>query len=668
MQQQAWAHALEQAFRLLAAADPAARQAFDRVYRDASAGGDAVTQWLCAAGQMLSVAIDFADFRGLATWLARFEGGCPLSDRITSELDRLRIDSAWVTWASLDHRVAHEEPGPQAAAERMRVALMSDMPLSPDERLLHFKMLVDHNSQLHDVQTIARLCAFAQEYLQRADVSPEWQGIWWCQMTLNHEYWGDTVAAREAFDRALALADAHDLKRLRFELMCIEMNAALKADDLARCERIFGELDRLRPAVRAGRVPQGLRAQALYLVRKGEIGAALERCDLLLAICADVEVPERDRGAYWVLRSYCLTGLNRHAEALQTLASIRSQQKGSQGEVLQVVETLSHAAGLLDCDVAAARPLIAQALHAAVRLKFNRFLLPLPALAARICEIALDDGVETEFVTAAVRERRLVPADPAREEWPWRLRLYGLSELRILRDGEPLRTGGAKAPKKPLELLGALVAHGGEAVDIEVLVDALWPSLDANAPKASFEMALSRLRKLLDLPDAVLVADGSVCLNRSLVWCDVFAFERLADRLAKPAQGAAAEAERDALAERALALYLDRLLGSEELSGRLLALRERLALKFTRLTIDQGARLQARGDWRGAVVLYERALARDMLCEPLYRELMRAHLQLGERAEALRSFRRCRELLSGVLGSAPAAETLALYREISEGA
>jgi len=666
MQQQPLAQALEQAYRCLSAADPAARQHFDRIYARALADGDALAQWLCAAGQLLSMAIDFADFRGLALWTDRFEQGTRWAGDVDSALARVRIDSAWATWPSLDHRVSHEEPGPHAAAARMHAALLSDLPMSADERMLHFKMTVDHYGQLHDVQTIARLSAFAQEHLQRADVSPQWQGMWWCQMTLNHEYWGDPELARETFGRAFALADKHDLKPLRFEMLVIEMNAALKADDLARCEQIFGELDRLRPAVRAGRVPQGLRAQALYLVRKGELGAALERIDLLLAICADVEVPERDRGAYWVLRSYCLTGLRRHAEAMADLVAIRPQQKGSQGELLEVIETFSRAAALLDSDPAAARPLVARAMQGAVRLTFNRFLLPLPALAARLCEIALDDGVQTEFVTAAVRERRLMPSDPAREQWPWRLRLYALGELRILRDGEPLRTGGTKAPKRPLELLGALVAHGGEAVDIELLVDTLWPSLDANAPKASFEMALSRLRKLLDVPDAVLVADGSVCLNRSLVWCDVSAFERCADRLTQASALTLSEAERDVLAERALALYLDRLLGGGELSGHLLALRERLGLKFTRLTIAHGARLQARGDWRAAVLLYERSLARDMLCEPLYRELMRAHLQLGERAEALRSFRRCRDLLSGVLNSAPAAETLALYRDISE--
>jgi DNA-binding SARP family transcriptional activator len=46
---------------------------------------------------------------------------------------------------------------------------------------------------------------------------------------------------------------------------------------------------------------------------------------------------------------------------------------------------------------------------------------------------------------------------------------------------------------------------------------------------------------------------------------------------------------------------------------------------------------------------------------------MRALAATGDQAEALNAFRRCRELLSIVLGIKPSAETDHLYREISAG-
>jgi DNA-binding SARP family transcriptional activator len=47
---------------------------------------------------------------------------------------------------------------------------------------------------------------------------------------------------------------------------------------------------------------------------------------------------------------------------------------------------------------------------------------------------------------------------------------------------------------------------------------------------------------------------------------------------------------------------------------------------------------------------------------------MRSLAATGDQAEALVAFRRCRELLSIVLGLKPSAETERLYREISTGA
>ena len=45
---------------------------------------------------------------------------------------------------------------------------------------------------------------------------------------------------------------------------------------------------------------------------------------------------------------------------------------------------------------------------------------------------------------------------------------------------------------------------------------------------------------------------------------------------------------------------------------------------------------------------------------------MRAHLALGEQAEALRVYRRCRDLLASVLGTTPNAATQALYAQAQQ--
>ena len=73
----------------------------------------------------------------------------------------------------------------------------------------------------------------------------------------------------------------------------------------------------------------------------------------------------------------------------------------------------------------------------------------------------------------------------------------------------------------------------------------------------------------------------------------------------------------------------------------------------------------ARSHWREAADVYDHGLSRDMLAEPIYRALMRVQLQLqqGERAEAMRIFARCRDLLTTVLGVPPPHKTWALREQ-----
>jgi DNA-binding SARP family transcriptional activator len=55
----------------------------------------------------------------------------------------------------------------------------------------------------------------------------------------------------------------------------------------------------------------------------------------------------------------------------------------------------------------------------------------------------------------------------------------------------------------------------------------------------------------------------------------------------------------------------------------------------------------------------------DNLAEGLYRRLMIAYRERGEPAEALNVYRRCRHMLSIVLGAKPSAETEAIRSSLA---
>ena len=54
---------------------------------------------------------------------------------------------------------------------------------------------------------------------------------------------------------------------------------------------------------------------------------------------------------------------------------------------------------------------------------------------------------------------------------------------------------------------------------------ALWPDAEGATAKASFDTTLFRLRKLLDLDNALVLVAGKLSLARELCWTDVWSLE-----------------------------------------------------------------------------------------------------------------------------------------------
>jgi DNA-binding SARP family transcriptional activator len=144
---------------------------------------------------------------------------------------------------------------------------------------------------------------------------------------------------------------------------------------------------------------------------------------------------------------------------------------------------------------------------------------------------------------------------------------------------------------------------------------------------------------------------------------DVWAFDRVA-READSGGGADAVA----LAQRLTAAYPDHFLSGDEDQPWLMGMRDRLRSKFVRAVVALGRALEADARWPEAIALYARALELDNLAEDLYRSLMVCYRELGRPSEALQTYRRCRELLSVVLGLAPSPETEAVRESLDAAA
>lgn len=287
--------------------------------------------------------------------------------------------------------------------------------------------------------------------------------------------------------------------------------------------------------------------------------------------------------------------------------------------------------------------------------------LPRPVV-AELCAEALRQGIETDYVRDMVRSRRLIPETPPLdlESWPWPVRVYTLGRFEVLRDDAPLGYG-RKPPRRPLQLLRALIALGGTDVAQSRLVDLLWPDQDAGAGHEALTIALHRLRQLLG-GDTVVQQEGRLSIDRRRCWVDASAFEEALRALRAP--GADRQRAATAHRERALALYAGHFLVGDIDQGWAVPPRERLRSLFIHEVEVHGLALEEAQAWSAAADWYRRALEADPLAEIFYQRLMHCLGRLDRQAEAVQVYRRCVQVLQAGLGVSPAEATQAAYRRL----
>jgi len=286
-----------------------------------------------------------------------------------------------------------------------------------------------------------------------------------------------------------------------------------------------------------------------------------------------------------------------------------------------------------------------------------------PQTLSQLCASALQAGIETETVKRMIAEQNLLPGPADSLHWPWPVRIYTLGRFSLLLNNEPL-IFNSKSPRKALELLQLLIASGGREVNTAALMQGLWPEESSSNLRNLFDNTLHRLRRLLGTPDALPMHNAKLSLDPRYCWVDAWTFGRLTN--ASNLQGVLNAAAWTPLQRReataALRLYTGHFLESEGELAWALPFRDRVRNRFHRLISSLGQRLENEEAWDKAIAVYEHGLEVDNLSEDLYQHLMACHLRRGEHAQALMVYRRCRELLSIVLGVTPSTRTEQLHR------
>lgn len=631
--------------------DPAeARGHFESAYR--GFGVEQIVEGLYSAwaGIMDSFFFEWQDLRPADRWITEFEELRARHPVFPSRAVELR--TYWAMGTLLHRQPQH--PFVPAWGERAEVLLNStDRELSV---LLGGYLIIWHLWRGDSAKALS-LIQRLDPWTQGPEFPPLVSILWSCAMGLYHSVRGDVDACLPIVEQGLALGQKTGLQCWDF-LLCAQA---------ARCNLVAGDvsaadpwISRMAAAIRthspisAGFL-EHLRCNAA--AQRGDWFRAVEHGRKGLAMALESGVP--------FLEAHCRIDLAR------TLIAQGDQAEWP--EQLRLAHAIGHAMDskvlrylCLDTEARAAFEsgaevsgwaILAQALALSREMGEPTWLMEGPQASAFLYERALAAGIETGHVRDLIRRRGLTPADPtsAPDLWPWPVRIHMLGRFEIFSNDQPLRSS-RKAQHKPLELIKVLCAFGGHAIHRDRVTDALWPDAAGDAADQALGTALHRLRKLLQHEQAIQLEDRQLSLDFRYVWVDALVFDRISHHPGKT--------DRRSL-EYALNRYRGHFLPGESAPWAL-AFRERLRGHFLKMSERLGALLEQEGGWPAAVDCYLRAIEIEPVAESFYRRLMTCHAQLGQRAEALAVFQRCRQALLTHLGVSPTRETQGIYQQLLE--
>lgn len=628
-----------------------------QVLDEAAAPAASVPRLLTAAAALNAQFTGWRSYAGREDWLQRFLAAWPVRAGLAPGDEGLRVDKAALL-VFVTHRMATlPDEEHRALVERVLAAIARTPSAAAAEidanvAVTASASLVEWCNYSGDRTLLARLVDLSLPWLAAPGLAAATQASWWitygwvsARLVLGR---GDVPEGEAAVERGVQVARDGGAPDITFYGLANLVAAALSRHDLALAEARLALLQ-AAAAQRTGAPEQPTQQATLHvlaarwLTLRGDPATALVRIERALELAQGSQFPASETWIYHLGHVQVLTALGREDEAVALAEAQTAAYEGLRSDSLQALAALARCAQAWRAGRAADPAQVQACVQLAARHGWHALGNFLHAQVAQLAAAALAQGVEPAFVRQMIRQRRLRAPHPEAADWPWPLRIRALGGFEVECDGQALDFG-ARPQKKPLDLLRLLVARGPAALDTHTVLDALWPEAEGDRAKASLDMALLRLRKLLGHDEALRLDHGRLGLNRALVWVDSWAWA----------------------AGQPLA-YGGPLFGDAPPELPWAAQREALHLQFLRRCHAEGERHERAGRHRDALAVYEAALAQDPLDEAQHRGVIRCLLAQGETAAAQRALARCRAQLRAGLGVAPSAATEALLAPAGTG-
>ena len=189
----------------------------------------------------------------------------------------------------------------------------------------------------------------------------------------------------------------------------------------------------------------------------------------------------------------------------------------------------------------------------------------------------------------------------------------------------------------------------------------LWPDAEGDLAHKSFEMTLSRLRRLLGGNGFIKSSAKQLGIDPLHCWVDSFVLDRVLEKTRKVPANQVAH-----LCEKAFSLHKGPFLPADTSLHWALSRREALKNGLLRATLAAGRYYEDSGQWERAAECYLQGLDTDNVAEELYQRLMVCYNKLGNRTTAVKTYNRCRAILQAEFGLEPSTRTEAIYSSIVE--
>ena len=374
-----------------------AREELESAYRAALTADRPGNARLAAALAVCSYAVHFTDFRGLAPWCERFASTEEIAaDDSAHELYVLGAKLALPTLG----KGLFDDPALDIAAAGLFSGLKSEKALHDDERLALAKLLVEYYLLRHNAHGFKRLILMTAPWLEHAQ--PLARGVWWLMQANAEQQLGSATVAESCVALAREIADTHELISVQMVLRVESLRASLQAQDLDQSERLLQQIRPLALRLRPGHHRSAMHLEAMDALLRGDPARAQALLELVLAVCEDTEVPQRDRGAYRVYLSYAKLELGDLSGALEALAQARLGQSGAQLQMAECIERLVRAAHALTSGAPDLNEQLRAALGNAAAMKYPMFFSAQPRLAASLVQAAFSAELQV-----------MLTADPA---------------------------------------------------------------------------------------------------------------------------------------------------------------------------------------------------------------------------------------------------------------